>query len=139
MSLREEAWIPTVGQDSHFTTFWGVPDPFFGTVLSVASPRVQPPLMGAALALSLGGRGLSASPPLLLVCGQGGGQARNELEPSRHPSEPRVPPGDSPALAGREQFLGGHRPTSSNPSRGPARCPPRLHALPASTIRKIVY
>lgn len=100
MSLREEAWIPTVGQDSHFTTFWGVPDPFFGTVLSVASPRVQPPLMGAALALSLGGRGLSASPPLLLVCGQGGGQARNELEPSRHPSEPRVPPGTLPHWQG---------------------------------------
>lgn len=112
MSLREEAWIPTVGQDSHFTTFWGVPDPFFGTVLSVASPRVQPPLMGAALALSLGGRGLSASPPLLLVCGQGGGQARNELEPSRHPSEPRVPPRGL-SRAGREGAV-------------PRRAPPHL-------------
>ncbi|XP_059754708.1 uncharacterized protein LOC132349914 [Balaenoptera ricei] len=54
------------------------------------------------------------------------------------PARPVSPPG-SPALSGRELFLGGHRPTSSIPSRGPARCPPRLHAPPPSTIRKIVY
>ena len=100
MSPGEEAWIPTVGQDSHFITFWGVLDPFFGTVLSVASPRAQPPLMeggSGPFPRRLGALHVSLAAPCLRA-GWRAGEERVRAMPA--PQRAPCPPGLS--RAGRE-------------------------------------